>query len=52
MMLIMNDLFHVNVLIFHCTRGNQLKLSTLTQRTQLQTKFFGLRVVNVWNVLS
>ena len=33
------------------TRGNQLKLSKLPQRTQLRAKFFGLRVVNVWNAL-
>ena len=45
------DLFHVNVPIFHCTRGNQLKSSKLPQRTQLRAKVFGLRVVNGWNAL-
>ena len=45
------DLFHVNVPIFYCTRGNQLKLSKLPQHTQLQAKFFGLRVVNIWSAL-
>ena len=46
-----SDLFHVNVPIFHCIRGNQLKLSKLPKRTQSRAKFFGLRVVNVWNAL-
>ena len=46
-----SDLFHVNVPIFHCTQGNQLKLSKLPQHTQLRAKFFGLRDVNVWNAL-
>ena len=46
-----NNLFHVNVPIFHFTRGNQLKLFKLPQHTQFGAKVFGLQAVNVWNAL-
>jgi len=36
----------------HQTRGHQLKLYKKPARLQLRAKFFTLRVVNEWNLLS